>query len=72
MYDRGGSDELIKHQLIPHHETDLALLVATHHEQHKDEWIWLPKSRISYKDDFAMGDVIEIGIPRWLCEKKGL
>jgi hypothetical protein len=72
MYNRGSGDEMITVRLIPRHETDAGLLVSVYLDQPKEEWIWLPKSRISYKDDFAMGETIDVAVPRWLYNKGGL
>lgn len=55
---------IIKGQLKA--ETDLAILVDVN-----DEKVWLPKSKIEY-DDFDIGEEIEIEIPEWLADEKGL
>ena len=38
--------------------------------------IWIPKSQIQNDDDdwdsFELGDIVDIDIPEWLAEDKGL
>jgi len=48
-------------------ETELAVLVTD-----GDEEVWLPKSHIETDEDFISGVAIEIAIPEWLANEKGL
>jgi hypothetical protein len=49
-------------------ETDDALLVEVDGEEH-----WFPKSQIDYTDGVLFpGDEIDVEMPSWLAEKKGL
>lgn len=50
-------------------ETDGAILV-----EDGDGKYWLPKSQIDYDSgpEYEKGDEIEIDIPEWLAEEKGL
>ncbi len=54
-------------------QTDDALLV---HDGYSDDPVWLPKSQIEYCEadliGITKGDQIEINIPEWLAEEKGL
>lgn len=50
-------------------ETDKALMVDAGFD--KDHWV--PKSQIlDYSDDYKLGDTIEIELPEWLAEDKGM
>lgn len=34
---------------------------------------WLPKSQIEYDEEMLeKGKVLEVSVPRWLCEEKGI
>ncbi len=49
-------------------ETDLAILVDIDGDE-----VWLPKSQIEMSDgSLDAGDLIEIDVPDWLAEEKGL
>lgn len=48
------------------HETDDAILVE------KDPDIWLPKSKIEYDETASTGDTIDVEVPEWLAEDRGL
>lgn len=50
------------------HQTSEALLIALDEDS---EGIWLPKSQCSFEPTSKAG-IIEITLPRWLAEKKGL
>jgi hypothetical protein len=52
------------------HETESAFLLDDGYEE-----VWIPKSQIHNIQDFAhveIGDVVNIEIPEWLAEDKGL
>ena len=55
------------------HQTDNAILV---YDDCQCEEIWLPKSQIEFDGDELdcanSGDIIELNIPGWLAEEKGL
>lgn len=53
------------------HETPKAILVL---EDETEEELWLPKSQIQNCDeeDFGVGCVMELQLPLWLAEEKGL
>lgn len=46
-------------------ETPAAILVLYQGEQ-----FWLPKSQITWIGAAEEGDLIEVGVPRWLAEEK--
>ena len=48
-------------------ETDAAILVECDGNE-----VWLPKSQIDYDEDCTEGDEIEIEVPQWLADSKGL
>ncbi|KKN27335.1 hypothetical protein LCGC14_0865600 [marine sediment metagenome] len=56
------------------HETDMAVLISQDPESEETNMAkWIPKSQISDStDDMNIGAEIEIEIPVWLAEKKGL
>jgi len=55
------------------HQTSNAILV---HDDSQQEDLWIPKSPIEYDFDeidlASPGDIIELNIPEWLAEEKGL
>jgi len=55
------------------HQTSDAILV---HDDSQQEDLWIPKSQIEYDfeeiDLASPGDIIELNIPEWLAEDKGL
>jgi len=64
-----SSNQMETHDVTLLHETDSAILV----ENDCGEEIWLPKSQIDFNDEGAeAGALIEIDVPRWLAEEKGL
>ncbi len=56
------------------HETDAAILVTQDPDSEEtNAAIWVPKSQITDStDDMNIGAEVEIEIPVWLAEKKGL
>lgn len=48
-------------------ETEDAILLGIDGDE-----IWLPKSQIEYDEDHERGDYMEVEVPDWLCEQKGL
>jgi len=61
-------------------ETDAAILIVpldscdSNMNYRDDDKIWLPKSQISFdtNTDYSQGDLIDVEIPDWLAENKGL
>jgi hypothetical protein len=54
-------------------ETDMAILIQVDGEP--DNEVWLPKSQIEWESSggiYSIGDELEIEIPQWLAEQKGL
>jgi DNA-directed RNA polymerase subunit E'/Rpb7 len=49
------------------HETPYAILVEIDNED-----VWLPKSQIEYDENAEVDDDIEVIIPEWLADEKGL
>ena len=63
-----ASDEPLEVSVVVLAETDLAILVT---EEIGNEKHWLPKSQID-SQDWEIGKVHTITLPRWLVEAKGL
>jgi len=74
----GKGSELVTCNLVPHHETERAMLFSLNVNDHKDTWFWLPKfykdgsQCIYYDNEFQMGDRIDVQVPQWLCDQRGL
>lgn len=66
-----GSDEMVTVHLCFLYQTDDAILV--NNDGNLKEGVWLPKSQIDWYDDpHPRGTMIDVVVPRWLLEKKGL
>ena len=72
-FGKPDKDEMESYDGIFIHETDKAILFLP------DGWddgkeIWLPKSKTNWDEKWECekGDLIEIEIPNWLAEEKGL
>jgi hypothetical protein len=53
------------------HETDLAILCGE--DENDPKPVWVPKSQIiDSTDDLNIGSDVEIEMPVWLAEEKGL
>ena len=50
-------------------ETPLAVLV---HEGDKSKAVWLPKSKIEIEASKLNSGIVEITLPEWLAQAKGL
>lgn len=62
------SAELVEVSGTVKYQTDDAVLLDTG----KDE-VWIPKSQIhDFTDDIYVGDYVDLDLPFWLAEKKGL
>jgi hypothetical protein len=48
-------------------ETDAAIKIRVDGDSY-----WLPKSQIDYTEDCTVGEEIDIELPEWLAEEKGL
>lgn len=53
-----------------HHETDKALLVSDN--GNRDQAVWLPKSVVEIEGDYQVPSVIEITLPEYIAEERGL
>lgn len=56
-------------EVIYHNQTERGVLVASDEDA---EPVWLPKSQIEIEDVPLRGQVMEVTLPQWLAEEKGL
>ncbi len=48
-------------------ETDRAILLEVDVDEH-----WLPKSQIDWTEDAEPGEEIDVEVPEWLADERGL
>ena len=53
-----------------HHRTDKAVLVSD--DGDKASAVWVPLSQVEIDDDAMPGETVEIVIPEWLAQERGL
>jgi len=66
MFLSSGTVEL---DLMVYHETELAYLMGEPGADRYDA-VWIPKSQL--EDDYEVGEVSEVEMPRWLAIDKEL
>ena len=64
-----GSSDLVDLKLLMREDRPASIAVNLPAKP-KGPWIWLPKSQIEYAR--AAGDEVEVTLPQWLAEEKGL
>lgn len=66
--------DLVDLDLILRNDRPRTKAIAVTRDGNSDDWIWLPRSEIQYKDKGLgpQGNRVRVTLPRWLAEKKGL
>lgn len=64
----GWKMKLIDLTMQMHHQTADAVLVSD--DGNSKKAVWLPKSQVEI--EIVRGDIVEVTMPEWLAEEKGL
>jgi hypothetical protein len=71
MPKRTSSKDILTFTVTIIKETDMAI-GCSEHEASEDVEFWLPKSQIEYDESCGEGETIDVQMPRWLADEKGL